>query len=290
MLARLFAALLRISGRLTAPLGYRGFWDLAALIGKSAPKRLAYEVPVGTRSRFRFDLSDPYWSRIVCPGYDYEPEVAAILDATKCLSPSFLDCGANFGFWSVVASDPRIGASKVVAIEPARSAFSALAENARINGGRFAILNKAVDTVSGRRVRVEGETPHHACARTRLDPVGQVETIALDDLVRDMPTPCVIKLDVEGAEVAALCGARDALRRDILLIYEDHGADLACEPTAWLLANTDFHVFFMGPEERLTPISSVRQAAALKVKPAKGYNFAAVPPGGSFIGCFDQPP
>src|SRR4051812_28623993 len=111
--------LIRIAGRLTAPLGYRGFWDLTAVICRHVPRTVSFDVRVGVSSLFRFQLSDPYWSQLICPGFAYEPEVRAVLNATRHLAPSFLDCGANYGFWSVVASDPAMGLSRVVAIEPA---------------------------------------------------------------------------------------------------------------------------------------------------------------------------
>ena len=51
----------------------------------------------------------------------------------------------------------------------------------------------------------------------RISPTGaiQVRTVALDDLVSNgkLPVPDYIKMDVEGTEMLALCGAKSILER-----------------------------------------------------------------------------
>jgi hypothetical protein len=49
-------------------------------------------------------------------------------------------------------------------------------------------------------------------------------------------TPSVVcKLDVEGAEIAAMEGATRAFFGDTVFIYEDHGKGVDCLPSQYLL-------------------------------------------------------
>jgi hypothetical protein len=62
-------------------------------------------------------------------------------------------------------------------------------------------------------------------------PIGTVETISLDKLLEreELATAdrIILKLDVEGAEIAAMEGGKRILDRDLLIAYEDHGGDRA---------------------------------------------------------------
>ncbi len=59
---------------------------------------------------------------------------------------TLIDCGANFGYWSVLISSAPYGSHKAIAIEPSSQNFAKLQNNAEINGNRF-----EVDEVRDRR-------------------------------------------------------------------------------------------------------------------------------------------
>ena len=50
---------------------------------------------------------------------------------------TLLDCGANYGYWSVLVSSKPFGSHKAIAIEPSGQNYPKLANNARVNGNRF---------------------------------------------------------------------------------------------------------------------------------------------------------
>src|SRR4051794_29296753 len=50
---------------------------------------------------------------------------------------TLLDCGANYGYWSVLVSSAPYGSHKAIAIEPSSENFAKLANNAQINGNRL---------------------------------------------------------------------------------------------------------------------------------------------------------
>jgi FkbM family methyltransferase len=155
---------------------------------------------------------------------------------------TFLDLGANIGYYSLVAArlNPRLS---IIAFEPNYKLFKVLEENIRTN--RFAIQAEpsAVSSVTGTKT-LYLTTSDMAGS---LDPcfagshVGQacVRTLALDDFCKDieLPDPMIVKFDIEGHEEAAIKGARQTIsarRPDIILeVSRSYGM----ETETWLRDN-----------------------------------------------------
>jgi FkbM family methyltransferase len=90
--------------------------------------------------------------------------------------------------------------------------------NLELNQGlepRVRVVPSALWSRSGERLPYSGEGPATSVATNLDSGAGAVPTIALDDYVRELELPRVdfIKLDIEGAELQALQGAEDTLRR-----------------------------------------------------------------------------
>lgn len=114
----------------------------------------------------------------------------------------------------------------------------------------------------------------------------QVRSVSLDSLVArycvDADLPIVVKLDVEGAENAAIEGASGTLReRDVMLIYEDHGRDAESTVSSYL-AGLGLLLFAVEAGACLRCVS-VAEISAMKVNPHRGYNFAACAPTSAFL-------
>ncbi|MET4101544.1 FkbM family methyltransferase [Roseovarius sp. MBR-78] len=224
---------------------------------------------------FRIALSDGYWTRFALYRAPYEPEVGAVLRAAAGATPLFCDLGANKGYWTTRAA-PLF--ERVLAVEASDATFSALQGNA----GHLAnatLHRAAIHARSGEVLSFVNTHLSHASARLMGDtPAGTgdrietVPTLAVDDLVPE-GTAALIKLDVEGAEIAAIDGAARALRDGAVLIYEDHGNDPACTVSAHLLQDPEMVVFAI--EGGLIPMAEVSAIAARKTDPYKGYNFLA---------------
>lgn len=151
-----------------------------------------------------FPRFDSYWARYLYAGVPYEPEVERIL---RQFSPgrTLIDCGANIGYWS--ARHRELGFVDAVAIEANPRLVPFLKRNHR---GR--VVEAAVHSTSGETLRFAGEGAAGGIAAH-----GQpVVSIALKDL--GIVGPALVKLDVEGAEIAAFEGARGL---DAIFVYED---------------------------------------------------------------------
>lgn len=236
-------------------------------------------------SQFCFPISDPYWNRLAAPRFRYEPEIAHVLQRAKAIDYTFIDAGANFGFWSVVASAPAFGSKKTLAIEASAETLLVLEHNCLANGRRFEIRHNAVfgeDDVS------LGFTDGHHSVRqvTREAGSESVRSITLDTAAAqagvDPGAPVIIKLDVEGAEIPALAGAARLLEGDALLIYEDHGNDAAHGVTRHVLGERLLDVTYVDASGRMSPISAPDQLSSIKKNRYTGYNFVACKPGTLF--------
>jgi FkbM family methyltransferase len=167
----------------------------------------------------RLDLADPVQRRLFFFG-DYDERREADL-ISRVLAPGeiFWDVGANLGYFTLLAAACLRNTGQVVAFEPGRSAFDCLRANVSLNPFSNIVLCPAA--VADR----EGEallyrTPGSADGRANLfrPGAGQTEsetvrTVTLDGWRRrqGLARPDFIKLDVEGAEPAALRGARETL-------------------------------------------------------------------------------
>jgi FkbM family methyltransferase len=128
-----------------------------------------------------------------------------------------LDCGASDGDFTRQAL--AAGAAKVVAIEISPSSIECLRRNlaAEIAGGRAVVYPKGVwdhdDTLT-----LEVDDTNFAANSVVLHPENarpsiQVPLTTIDKLVAELGLPRVdfIKMDVEGAEINALAGARETI-------------------------------------------------------------------------------
>lgn len=102
-----------------------------------------------------------------------------------------------------------------------------------------------------------------------------VRSVTLRTLIEehclDVDLQIIIKLDVEGAEIPALRGGRDLLRRRrVLIAYEDHGGDPTCKVSRHLQSQ-GMVIADLATGQQL----SIDEIAARKTSAWKGYNFLA---------------
>jgi FkbM family methyltransferase len=270
--------MLRLYARVTRGRGLQRFaWQLGRVAGTDASAVVALD-----GVRLRVYLSDGYWAHLLVSAGSYEPEIEAALEHVIEPGTPFIDCGANIGYWSVVAA-ARYQA-RVIAIEPAESSFERLTENVRLNAEVVETRRAAVWSTSGAVLDLVTHAQRHAGAsvvnrRERIGAAGyrveEVETVTLDEIYReclDGEASVVVKLDVEDAEIDALRGAGELLGScDVLLVYEDHGSDPDCRVSQEILKVPNYGVYRW--EDRFVKISSLDDLRRIKVDRHTGYNF-----------------
>ncbi|HEX6748133.1 MAG TPA: FkbM family methyltransferase [Longimicrobium sp.] len=142
-----------------------------------------------------------------------------------------LDVGANVGAYALLLGQWVRPRGRVYAFEPASEAFRGLSEHVRLNGLAAVVtpVRAAVAASTGTAtLAVDGLS-----GGNRLGGEGggeTVQTVAVDEFcAREEITPSFLKIDVEGAELDVLRGARETIARaggELALFVEMH-------PTVW---------------------------------------------------------
>lgn len=73
-----------------------------------------------------------------------EEEIKSLLWNVVDVKCTFIDCGANFGYWSVLVSSEPFGKQTALAIEASPIIALRLEVNAKLNHSRFRCLNAAI--------------------------------------------------------------------------------------------------------------------------------------------------
>ena len=275
-----FAAMTLVAGaKVSSLFSYRGYNGCANLLRKTLPDR-EIDIMLNPDSVFGFPYGDGYWSKLLSRDYCYEREIELLFLGSRDVPYTLLDCGANYGYWSVLASSKAFGAHKAIAIEPSSANFSKLENNAQLNGNRFDVLKSAIGASRG-TARLSG-VKHEALSIAGADAAGgeQVPVIALDNLIDDGKIDAngvyLVKLDVEGVEIDAIKGAARLLQTDTMMLCEDHGADRDHSVSRYILGNTALKLFIFDPAsgqfETLTNLSILDR---IKTATNIGYNVFA---------------
>jgi FkbM family methyltransferase len=166
-------------------------------------------------ARIIADLRTPTGLRLL--RYGFHDPVAWAVDHLLQSGDTFIDAGANIGLMTLVGA-ARVGPrGRVLSIEPAPRTAELLEANVRVNGFDWVTVQRvAVGEHSGHAELVEfaaGSGLHSLAPHARSGGRSiTVDVASLDELARtiDRP-PALVKLDVEGAEVAVLRGAAEVL-------------------------------------------------------------------------------
>ena len=189
-------------------------WLLASMPGSDFVSTL----PGGERVRL-----DPAHRQLAWNLEEYQAFKAAVRPGAIVL-----DAGANLGAYTVLFAQ-WVGASgRVYAFEPAPDCRGGLERQLAINGatGNVVVRPEAIAETTGiRRFRASGLRGDNRLGGRSGDGV-DVKTASIDDFcAREGIVPNVIKIDVEGAELEALRGARRTIAAagpGLILFIEMH--------------------------------------------------------------------
>jgi FkbM family methyltransferase len=187
----------------------------------------------------------------------YEPE---LLYLEKILSPGkvFVDAGANFGIYTLLASKIVGEAGRVISFEPSSRVFPVLRRNITLNGFKNVLAFPVALTDKPRRARLYYH-PAVGCDSLGKDAsfeqdahAEEIETESLDNVLRhaSVGRVDVIKMDVQGAEELALRGANEivASTRPVVIFefFPEGAASLGLSPNgAWNFLEGHGYEFFI---------------------------------------------
>jgi FkbM family methyltransferase len=272
---RLAAVALTLGSKVGANFSHRGY-NLAANLLRKALTERGIQVRLNPDAVFEFPYGDGYWSKLLNRTFSYEDELELLFRDSADIDYTLLDCGANYGYWSVLVSSKPFGSHKAIAIEPSGQNFPKLANNAKINGNRFEAMKCAIGAARG-TARLSG-TKHEAFSIAGDQSGGEeVPVLALDNLLDDGKVAAdgkfLIKLDVEGVEIEAMKGGARLMQGDSVLLCEEHGNDPAHTVSRYILEQTPLKLIVYDPRSnRLETVSDLSILDRIKVSTHIGYN------------------
>jgi FkbM family methyltransferase len=272
---RTAALALTAGSKISSHFSHLGYNGCANLLRKTLPER-NIAIRLNEDATFEFPYGDGYWSKLLNRSYSYEDELELLFRHSRDVDYTLLDCGANYGYWSVLVTSKPFGAHRAIAIEPSSDNFAKLANNAVVNGNRFETLKCAIGAAKG-TARLSG-TKHEAFSIASGTNRGEeVPVMALDDLLTDGKIApggkYLIKLDVEGVEIDAIKGGTKLLAGDSMIICEEHGNDPDHTVSRYILDQTPLKLIVYDPRSnRFETVSELSILDRIKVSTHIGYN------------------
>lgn len=272
--------MLQAGATLTHPMGHWGFSRGCKAVSAFVPNQDIL-IQLNHDALFAVPFADGYWSILLSHWFEYEGEIAALLSRAADTPCTFVDCGANFGYWSVLASSTPFGRQTVCSIEASPENFARLRTNAMLNGDRFKTHNVAIGRQAGGFAIMTGHK-HEALGAVEADAStqGAVPVVSLNSLIEnrliDPTSPMMVKLDVEGVEIDAVRGGDQLLARDAVLICEDHGSDREHAVSRFLMGEAGLSVFvFDKAANRFERVIDLSVLDKIKQHRRVGYNVFA---------------
>jgi FkbM family methyltransferase len=209
--------------------GYRGGYRLLALAAQRGwlDRIVRYRLAAGVTFDVPLFRPENRWDAVDVREYDprLTGDLAQVVRESST-PPVLIDCGADIGVVSVLVLAATTRVRRVVAIEPNPVAYAILERNmSRLPVPAEAIC-AAVADFPGRGVlrSPSGEDRSDHSKYVVEAPGGDVPVIRVDDLRIEPDASVILKLDVEGAELAAVRGALGTLRaaREFAVSFEAH--------------------------------------------------------------------
>lgn len=242
-------------------------------------ERVERPVRVAWHEGLRLDLvlgNDQSRCLYVCGSY--EPNEFDFLARVLQPGMTVIDVGANEGFYALFCAR-RVGREgRVLAIEPSPRERARLEHNVALNGLRnVRIVRSALAARPGRAVLRIANAEHNGQnslgafghASVTLADQLEVELDTLDALVQAQALHRVdlVKLDVEGAELAVLQGAQQALAASRPLILFElfdaalRGQGASAQEVLDFLAARGYRFLKFGADGGLAPLPSLAEAS-----------------------------
>jgi FkbM family methyltransferase len=160
----------------------------------------------------------------------WEPNLTSFIRRRIAPGDTFIDVGANIGYFSLLDANLVGKSGRAVAIEPSPKLFAALCHNlARNHMQNVRAVNVAVSDRKGVSKLFKG-TEYHSGLTTTIEKRGlkfecEIEAAPLNAILypEEMQKARFIKIDVEGAEWAAVVGMGQILcsgRTDLEIMVE----------------------------------------------------------------------
>jgi FkbM family methyltransferase len=266
---------LRLSAKVVAP--RKPHWLLRQMAA-DLNCRIAVDTRLGNGMKIRVVWTDVIGYSIAVDGYYDLPVVRVIQELLKP-GMTFVDVGAHVGQYSLLASGLVGREGAVHSFEPEPETFALLQHNVRINGLRNVHLVRCALAKSSKDAELYVARPDNIGQTSLRQPNNfsgvrvNVQCRTVDDYAEEHGIDRIdlIKIDVEGAELDVLLGARGVLSRNpkphiIIEFWEEflQAYGSSCAQVAEFLQGNGYSLFWIG-ETGLTPYIPLKNAELFNV-------------------------
>lgn len=173
--------------------------------------------------------NDNFIGAVIAREKRYEPHVTRVLTGLLAEGQTFVDIGANIGYFSLLAASLIGRAGCIIAFEPNPANCDLLHRSIAANGFEELIALHPLAVAESRQtihfstagVGSNGRVINPAEAAAEVIALPTVEAVALDEALAGEERVDVIKLDIEGAEARAWRGMQAILaRHKPVLLFE----------------------------------------------------------------------
>lgn len=208
-----------------------------------------------------------------------EPELQACFELFVSPGHTVYDIGSNVGFYTIISGRLVGPTGRVDAFDPLPDNAKRTRDNAAANRqSHVRVHTLALSDEDGVSVFRVSEDSNWGRLDSLATPTGHAEDISvptarIDTLVAngDVAPPDVVKMDVEGAEVMVLRGARNVLRtHDVTLLVDIHGTNAEVQQE---LESCGYEVFVVRGQGQ--PLASSRWDVQIVAVPAKRRDLVA---------------
>lgn len=158
-----------------------------------------------------------------------EPAVERTIRSLLRPGDTFVDAGANIGFYTILASQLVGADGYVIAFEMIPTTAEILRSHVTQNDcANVTVVEGALAEGSGEVLKasiMSGKSGQASIVRSKGTTEIEVETVTLAEHLADYPSIRLIKMDLEGAELGALKGLERDLGKVQAIIFENRGAE-----------------------------------------------------------------
>jgi FkbM family methyltransferase len=217
---------------------------------------------------------------------EFEKQEIQIVENLLKKGDTFVDIGANGGFYTVIASKIVGNSGHVYAFEPGIEELELLRKNISSNNlNNVTIIEKAVSNIKGTtQFAISKDGAMNSLLKTdhpdqKVKEWRDVEVTTLDDTVEELSIKKVdfIKIDVEGAEKLVFEGANYTLFSDknAVILFESCSVNApsfgySTEELLKYMTDKNMFLYYIGDESKLIPIHEYNSIFGTYI-----YNFVA---------------
>lgn len=223
---------------------------------------IRFTLPNGEILRIGRDSGIYLSSGLFWGGLDsFEPATSRTLRFFFSRAATFVDVGANYGFYSLLAAhwNPKL---QVTAFEPVPPIFERLQHNIRLNQlqAKVNAYSLALSDASGVArlyvppsqsldLEATATLAQDSWQQRKNSPAIEVKVLAFDDFEREHPMRLdLVKIDVEDHEASVLRGMQNVIRRDRpFIVCEILPRDHRNERTLEIIDLLDYTPFWITP-------------------------------------------